>query len=94
MALVTEVLVSNTVPTQLGGALALRGTIEINNYGPNNIWVADSVAGCVVGKCRRVSPQESYSLDLHSALKLYALAETATQATTAATVVVEIPNNV
>lgn len=88
--LTREVLVSNASPTELGRA---NGSISISvdNYGPNTIWCALGKSGnAVVGKAKRVQPNETYVVDQPAGVKVYCLAATAAQLTTAATVVNEV----
>lgn len=86
----TEALVSHTNPTSLPRMTNGRA-VEIQNLGPYNIWVAlGAASACVVGKCRRLQPGETWSMAIPGTCPIYALAETADQLTTAATVINEV----
>ena len=87
-----EVLVLTTA-TELP-AINSRAAIEIQNLGPNPIFCAlkDS-AKAVVNKARRldaVGGQNVWAFDAPAGLKVYCIASTANQVTTAATIVTQL----
>jgi len=86
----TEVLVSNTTPTPLpASSLYNRRTVEVQNLGPNPIYVAFSSAAAVVTKARRLATNDSWTVS-GTGFTLYAIAGTADQVTGAATIVSEV----
>lgn len=86
-----EVLVLLAAPVRLDTGLALRSGVEVQNNGPNPIWLAfNDSASCVLNKCRKVSPGEAFSVAVPSQVPIWAIAATADQLTGAATCVTEI----
>jgi len=87
-----EVLVLASAATRLDTGFAARKGIEIQNLGPNAIYVAlGTSTDAVTTKSRRLSPGESWSLALWAGITVWARAVTADQVTGAATIVTEIP---
>lgn len=63
-------------------------TMELQNLGPNAIWIAlDDPALCVENKCRKIAVGEAWTLTLPTGMKVYGRASTANQVTGAATIV-------
>lgn len=86
----TEVLVSSSVATALpASALYQRRTVEVQNLGPNPIYVAFTSAGAVVDKARKLATGDTWTVS-GTGFTLYAIASTADQLTTAATIVSEV----
>ncbi len=84
-----EVLVLTTA-TRLP-QLCGRQAVEIQNLGPNPIYCSLSVASMArVGKARRISTGETWSVDAPATLPIWCVAATAAQVTGAATIVTEI----
>jgi len=85
----TEVLVSSSLVTRLPATdLHLRSTVEVQNLGPNPIYVAFSEATCVATKARKLNTGDTWTVAVKG-VTLYAIAGTADQVTGAATIVSE-----
>jgi len=92
-----EVLVLASASTNMfpDGALNGRKGIELQNRGPNSIYCAvdnaatagvkNTDAGVYVG--RRITPGQTWGIDLSGNQTVYCIAETADQVTGAATIV-------
>ena len=86
-----EVLVLASGAVRLETGLVGRTGLEIQNLGPNPIWIGLDTSGtAVVNKSRKLNTGESWSLNLREQVKVYAIASTADQVTGAATVVTEV----
>jgi hypothetical protein len=84
----TEVLVLASAPVTITRS-PKSGGVEVQNLGPNNIWLALNAAP-VVNKSRRIAPGESLALDAPFYCPIQLLASTADQVTGAATIVTEL----
>jgi hypothetical protein len=91
-----EVLVLNSAATRVDTGLSGRRGIEVLNLGPNAIFcgvvnaAADATAVVVVNKARKLNAGESWGLSLAPERRVYCIAATADQVTTAATIVTEV----
>lgn len=85
----TEVLVLASAATALPTS-QYRKSIEIQNLGPNAIYVAIGSTACVLNKCRKIGVGESWGIDTPGPVAWYAIASTADQVTGAATIVTEV----
>jgi hypothetical protein len=91
-----EVLVLNSAATLVTTSLLSRRGIEIQNLGPNSIFcgvvaaTADAAAVVVVNKARKLAAGEAWGLSLPEGRKVFCIAATADQVTTAATIVTEV----
>jgi hypothetical protein len=86
-----EVLVLNSAVIRIDTGLTQRSGIEVQNLGPNDIYVAvGESAACVLTKSRKVSVGEAWSFACLSQVAVYAKAATADQVTGAATIVTEL----
>jgi hypothetical protein len=85
----TEVLVGAITPTALPATpLFLRRSVEIQNLGPNPIYIAFNEDEAVVDKARKLSTGDTYSIT-RQGVTLYAIT-TVEQVTGAATIVMEL----
>lgn len=89
-----EVLVDAVTVTLLDTNAASRQFVQLDNLGPNTIWVVMSTAGApgsiTIGKAIPVWTKDSILLPAGTGLRLYAITETADQLTGAATWVTEL----
>lgn len=84
----TEVLVSTTATALPAEPLFLRRSVEIQNLGPDPIYIAFNAAEAVVDKARKLSTGDTYSVT-RQGVTLYAIT-TVEQVTGAATIVMEL----
>lgn len=79
-------LTTNAVVPRNTGAKS----IDIQNLGPNPIWVALGSAAAVVNKCKKIGAGESWSVDAYYTIPINIIASTANQVTGAATIITEV----
>lgn len=91
-ALAGEVLVLASGPTRIDPSPVVgRQGLEIQNLGPNAIYCQlRTSSGLVVNKGRRIVNGETWPIAAPSTVKVYCIAATADQLTTAATIVTEL----
>lgn len=93
----TEVAVTNSAGgSYLPGStthapLAMRRAVEIQNLGPNAIWVTvDGTAPVATTNGRKIGAGEAWALDAGPQIVLRAIASSAAQSSGAATMVTEL----
>lgn len=59
----SEVLVGTTATRVPAATLSFRGTMELQNLGPQPIWCAFSQATAVIGKSRRIGQGDTWSVN-------------------------------
>lgn len=88
-----EVLVLTTVTT-LDTNAASRQFVQIDNLGPNTIWLVMSTSGApgsiTAGKAIPVWSRDQILLPAGTGIRIYGIAETANQVTGAASLVTEL----
>lgn len=85
-----EVLVLASAAKRIDAGLPNRRWIEVQNLGPNPIFVSIVGTTPASGKARRLATNESWAPPVNAIHKLYAIASTADQVTGAATIVTEL----